>query len=377
LRIFQNTSAGRRYGRSLMKLISIETTFARKLAAFHSNAYDAPHTLAPVLAGEEYAFYTHGDSAEVQRAWARENGLSSRATLETILLAQIEAHKAEVFYNLDLDNFDGRFARRLPSSVRAKIGWHAAPIASVRARIGLDTASVMDTDWNGFLMVNNFPSILEAFRSRGLRAAYFAPAHDPVLDTYAQNDQRDIDVLFVGGYSQYHTKRVAVLDAVAGLDGKHNVVFALDRSRLNRIAETPLGVLGPLRRYRRPKSIRALAKNSVFGRAYYDFLARTKIVLNAAIDMAGSDRGNMRCWEALGARTLLLSDEGNYPTGMVDGETIRTYRSPEHAIELIEESLRNCEARQSVASAGYDMIRTRYSKAAQWASFQRLVAEHF
>ena len=152
LRLFQNISAGRRYGRTLKKLISMETTFARKLAAFHSNAYDAAHTLGPVLAGEEYAFYTQGDNAEVQRAWARENGLPGRATLDDILLAQIEAHKADVFYNLDLDNFDDRFARRLPGSVRARIGWHAAPATR--------------TDWTGYLMVNNFPSILEVFRSQ-------------------------------------------------------------------------------------------------------------------------------------------------------------------------------------------------------------------
>ena len=184
-------------------------------------------------------------------------------------------------------------------------------------------------------------------------------------------------MLFVGGYSQYHSKRVAVLEAVAALDGKYKVVFALARSRLNRIAETPLGLLGPLRQYCRPERIRAVAQEPVFGRAYYDLLARSKIVLNGAIDMAGNDRGNMRCWEALGARTLLLSDEGNYPAGMVDGETIRTYRSPRHAIELIGDSLGNFEGCRCVAAAGHDMIRTRYSKAAQWASFQRLVAEHF
>jgi hypothetical protein len=85
----------------------------------------------------------------------------------------------------------------------------------------------------------------------------------------------------------------------------------------------------------------------------------------------------MRCWEALGARTLLLSDAGHYPAGMVDGETIRTYRSPRHAIELIADSLGNVEGCRGVAAAGHDMIRTRYSKAAQWASFQRLVVEHF
>ena len=120
-----------------------------------------------------------------------------------------------------------------------------------------------------------------------------------------------------------------------------------------------------------------MAQEPVFGRAYYDLLARSKIVLNGAGDIGGNDRGNLRCWEALGARTLLLSDEGTYPAGMVDGETIRIYRSPKHAIELIEDSLGNFEGRRRVATAGHNMIRTRYSKAAQWASFQRLVAEHF
>jgi hypothetical protein len=363
LRVFQNSAAGRIYGRRLKKLMSLETTFARKLAVFHSEAYDAVHTLAPVLAGDEHAFYTHGDNADLQCAWARENGLPPRTSLEDILLAQIEAHRAEVFYNFHLDKYDSRFAKRLPGSVRARIGWHAAPPTG--------------TDWTGYIIINNFPSILAVLSARGLRTAYFAPAHDPALDAYAQNDLRDIDVLFVGGYSQYHTKRVAVLEAVAALAGKHNVVFALSRSRLNRIAETPLGVIGPLRQYRRSGRIRAVAQDPVFGRAYYDLLGRTKIVLNGAIDMAGNDRGNMRCWEALGGRTLLLSDAGNYPPGMVDGKTIRTYRSAMHAIELIEESLADCEARHRIANCGYDIIRTRYSKAAQWDRFQRLVAEHF
>ena len=35
----------------------------------------------------------------------------------------------------------------------------------------------------------------------------------------------------------------------------------------------------------------------------------------------------MRCFEALGARSLLLSDQGNYPDGMNNGRTITTYSS--------------------------------------------------
>jgi hypothetical protein len=363
LRAFQNTTAGRLYGRVLQKLMQTETTFAGKLAVFHRTAYDGVHTLAPVLSGDKNVFYTHGDNEQLQRAWARENGLPKRTSLQDVLLAQIEAHRSEVFYNQDINNFDGRFADRLPSSVRGRIGWIAAPTRR--------------TDWTGYLVVNNFPSILARFGAQGLRTAYFTPAHDPTLDAYANSEQRDIDVLFVGVYSQHHTKRAAVLEAVAALGSKRKVVLALSRSRLNRVAESTLGRLGPLRQYRRPPAIRAAATDPVFGRAYYDLLSRAKIVLNGAIDMAGNDRGNMRCWEALGARTLLLSDEGDYPAGMADGQTMRTYRSAAHAIDVIEESLRNPEGRQRIASSGYDMIRARYSKVAQWDSFKRIVAQYF
>ena len=99
-----------------------------------------------------------------------------------------------------------------------------------------------------------------------------------------------------------------------------------------------------------------------------------KIVLNGAIDMAGADRGNMRCFEALGAGALLLSDEGNYPEGMRNGETIVTYRSPEHAIEQIKTFLAAEDDRLPIAQSGREMVMTRYSKEIQWQRFEALVA---
>ena len=81
----------------------------------------------------------------------------------------------------------------------------------------------------------------------------------------------------------------------------------------------------PWARHRRPLAIRAITQEPIFGRDYYEALSTAKIVPNGAIDMAGADRGNMRCFEALGAGSLLLSDQGNDRDGMRDGETIVTY----------------------------------------------------
>lgn len=364
MRLFQNSSAGRGYGRFLERALSREPTFAAKIAAFHREGYDASHTLAPVIAQEESAFYTHGDNRSLQRTWAIEHGMPANSSLLDILLAQIEAHRTEVFYNLDFAaSFGSDLIRRLPGSVKARIGWHAAPPTGA--------------DMTGYLMVCNFPSILESFRAKGLRTAYFAPAHDTKLDAYSANEDRDIDVLFVGGYSQHHSARAAILKQVSRLSPRLRIKFALSRSRLTKLAESPLGVIGPLRRYRRPESVRAIASAPVFGSDYYALLGRTRIVINGAINMSGRDRGNMRCWEALGARTLLLSDEGNYPAGMVDGETMAAYRDAKDAVGRIEEYLADESLRHRIANNGYEMVRSRYSKASQWTDFCRIVAEQF
>ena len=59
---------------------------------------------------------------------------------------------------------------------------------------------------------------------------------------------------------------------------------------------------------------------------------KLEIFLNGAVDMAGQDRGNMRCFEAMGCGSLLLSDEGNYPASMVAGDNLVTYSAPNIAL---------------------------------------------
>ena len=183
-----------------------------------------------------------------------------------------------------------------------------------------------------------------------------------------------MDVLFVGGYSRHHKQRAAVLEAVAKMAGEYNIVFHLDRSRLCRLAESPLGRLLPLAKHRRPPAIRAVTSEPVFGLDYYEVLSSAKIVLNGSIDMPSADRGNMRCFEASGSRALLLTDEGNYPEGFRNGHTMVTYGSPEHAVLQIKTLLGDPERLSGIAGAGHEMMSTRYSKDVQWQCFEALVA---
>jgi hypothetical protein len=335
-------------------------TFKQQLQVFFDDRYGVSHILLPVARADPDAFFTNWDDEFLQRAWAREAGLPKRPSLEDILLAQIEEHRTEVFYNLDPVRLSNEFIERLPGCVKKTIAWRAAPSS--------------DVDFSKHnLVVCNFPGILAEMARRGYRTAYFAPSHDPVMDRFAENNNRPIDVLFVGGYSRHHVRRAEILNAIAGLADQFRIVFHLDQSRLSRLAESPLGVLPPLAQYRRPRAVRSLSSPPIFGLDLYGALSRAKIVLNGAVDMAGNERGNMRCFEAMGCGALLLSDAGKYPDGMVPGSTLITYASAADAIAQARRLLADDGRRTGIARDGYKMVSTRYSKEVQWLRFQELL----
>jgi len=359
--LFQNSRYYPSLRPKVRELTASFPTFAAKMDAFIRFREAGCHTLLPVDQQAEWAFFTNGDDDEIQRVWAREHGLSPRASLADILRAQIEEHRADVFYNVDVTGWPGDFVKSLPGCVKCSIGWHALPFHSV--------------SFSGYdLIVCNFPSTLAGLKGEGYRTDYFTPAFDQEFASFACRQDRPIDVVFVGGYSRRHKRRAAVLEAIAGMADQYNIVLHLDRSRLCRLAESPLGWFLPLAEHRRPASVRAAATDPIFGRDYYAVLSSAKIVLNGSIDMPSADRGNMRCFEALGSGSLLLSDEGNYPEGMDDGVTMVTYSSPEQAVEKIRMLLESAEPRSTIARAGYEMLSTRYSKEVQWKRFEALVA---
>ena len=252
--------------------------------------------------------------------------------------------------------------RRLPGCVKAKVAWRAAPSPGV--------------DWAAYdRIVCNFPSILADFARAGWKTGYLAPAHDPAMDAYASNRDRPIDVLFVGGYSRHHQRRAEILESVAGLAPGVEVRYCLDRSRMTRLAESALGPLLSLSRHRRPDAIRAVSGDPVFGRELYALISQSKIVLNAAIDMAGTDRGNMRCFEAMGCGALMVSDRGTYPEGMVDGTSMCLYDDADAAPRLVASLLEQPGLVATVAARGHEVVRDRYGKAQQWQTFLRLVSE--
>lgn len=362
MRVLQNVGIYPSYSARLAQLVPVGASYQAIVDEFRRDGFESCHVLKGALEADPNFFLALGNHAPAQSAWARENGLPRDADPTDILLAQLEHHRAEVFYNLDPVRFDDRMLSRLPSCVKRTIAWSAAP-----------------TPHNRFqrydLVINNFPGILARYVDMGCRTGYFFPSIAPGMADASPTADRPIDVLFVGGYSRHHMRRNGILEAVGRMAPQVKVAYHLDMGRLNRIAELPLmGLVPSLAVHRRPAAIRAVAGPPLFGRDMLGAFARSKIVLNAAVDMAGIERGNIRCFESLGAGALLLSDSGTYPDGMVPGETLCTYDDAEGAVEQIRRLLDDAGTRIRIASAGQQMLSQRYSKEAQWAAFQVLVA---
>jgi hypothetical protein len=354
MRVFQNNGLSRGF-RAHRTRVQYQN-FAAGRAQFLNSRFAASHILLPVLSESPDVFYTNGDDERLQALWAREHGLKVDS-LEQILLAQIEHHCSDVFYNLDPMRYGSAFVRKLPGSVKKTICWRAAPSGNV--------------DLTGYdLVVCNFPSILEDWRRKGCDVAYFSPAHDPAMDAYAGSRRDDVDLIFIGGFSRHHVNRSAALKAAASVRNIR-ARFYLEDSRLTRLANALPFVPG-LNSYRHPAEIRVISSGPLYGRDLYAALAGARIVFNGSVDMAGEDRGNMRCFEAVGCGAVLLTDSGRYPEGFVDGETMVTYSSVGQIPAMIERLVADVSRANSIAQAGCAMVRDRYSKEQQWAKFQEL-----
>lgn len=358
MKIFQCTTLYSGYLLRLEKLAASTRTFAERQDVFLQDRHGAGHFLKPVLEREACAFQANANDLTHQRMWASEKGLPSGANPKTILLAQIEDHNTEVFYCMDPVAYSSDFVRQLPGCVRRTIGWRAAPTK------GADLTAYD-------LIVSNFPDLLAGYAREGCRVEHFFPAHDPVMDSFAANEDRPLDILFAGSFTRNHQRRTAVLEAIADLRKEYRVSMLLDVSRATRwLSALPI----PFVPMRLPRSVYAVRQAPVYGLDLYRSFGEAKIVINGSIDVTRSMRGNMRCFESMGCGSVMVTDEGRYPDGMVAGVNMSTYTCAADAVSHVRRLLSEPSKMTSYRRSAHEMISTMYSKENQMQRFTVLVS---
>ena len=96
-------------------------------------------------------------------------------------------------------------------------------------------------------------------------------------------------------------------------------------------------------------------QDEVWGADMYQVLRRSRITLNSHIDMAGSEAGNMRLFEATGVGTFLLSDfKDNLDTLFAPDREVAVWRSIDDCLAGIGRYLGDEAACTAIARAGHE-----------------------
>ena len=359
MRIFQASSLPPDYLVSLSGRPGKQESFAARSRRIVEDGYGSAHLLLPVVRGEATAFFANGNDHFGQNLWAKENGLPVGTSEQSILLAQIEAHRTEVFYSLDPLRYGSGFVKRLPGCVRKSLCWRAAPSP------GADFAAYD-------LVLGNFPGISRRWSQQGCRTEYFSPAWDMEKEQIHESASRAIDVAFVGSYSRHHRRRNCVLEAIAEKQADWNIVYCLASSRSWRLASTVMRSFSMFTKDGQSENLRRLIRPPIYGQALYGLLRSAKIVFNAHGEIAGNERGNMRCFEAVGCGALLVSDRGEYPEGFIAGMNYIDYGSTDEAKEKIKNLLENKDQMDAIVGGGASLMLEKYNKSTQWATFRKL-----
>lgn len=242
-----------------------------------------------------------------------------------ILLAQIEQANPDVVLNQIPEVVTPDIIRRLKRPGRILIAQHG-------------NQPPHDFDASPYTFgVSLIPAVVDFFRQRGLAAENCHLAFDSsVLERLSPAPPKTIDVSFVGGLASNHSRRIALLEAIA--------------------RELPVELyLSSFKGIPNKSPLHDRVRGEVWGRDMYDVLRRSKITLNSHIDAANGMAGNMRLYEATGVGTFLLTDNSpNLPTLFQPGVHVGAYDSAEDCIAKIKYFLANDTQREVIAKAGQE-----------------------
>lgn len=261
------------------------------------------------------------------RPLARKVGLSPRldAQAETILLAQIEDFRPDLVLNQDIFYVDTGLMRRIK----------AIGNPTLIGQVGI--APSRGEDWTVYdLMISQLPTTVKSLRALGVPAEVCHLAFEPaILDVLPAKPATDIEVSFVGTVSVDHQQRIALLEAVAR---RYDLKLWGNRPQA-------LPASSPLHR---------CYQGEVWGADMYHVLRRSRITLNSHIDMAGSEAGNMRLFEATGVGAFLLTDfKDNLDTLFAPDREVAVWRSIDDCLAGIGRYLGDEATRTAIARAGH------------------------
>ncbi|MGQ9663030.1 MAG: glycosyltransferase family protein [Kiritimatiellia bacterium] len=312
--------------------------------------------------GIETDFVVRNDE-RLQKKWAREAGFNSYPVGEwerAIVFEQVRRFRPDFLWLSYGSEYGGAFIRSLLPYVGKAGLWMGSPFQRE-----------VDVDGFSVLLTEN-PATLRSQQHRFEKVIVTTPGFDPEILRSLGTVSKEYEITFVGQVSPRHRWRAELLAfllehgvavRVRGfvsrglLPGPREVAASFFR-RLVR-AEAGLAVRNFVearwsKSYNRHvQTIRKSLLPPLFGVEMYRELARSRIVFNCHIDVAGRHAGNMRLFEATGVGACLLTEAADNLDDLfaVDREVL-VYRTKEELLERIHATLAEPGAAERIARAG-------------------------
>jgi spore maturation protein CgeB len=297
----------------------------------------------------------------LQQKWATEHGLrivAGRTTKHELALEQLREFGPDLVFVGSMFDYYGAFFKAVSEITKNIFTWISCPIPT-----GLDFSHIR-------CVLSSIPEYVQNFRKCGVNSELLRAAFDPDVLPELGETRRDLPVSFAGALTRgSHESRLATLEYLIR-EGVPVQIWGTYSYSGKWAAFKSLFSGSKVRRHVQP---------ALWGLEMYRTLARSRITLNAHIDVAKKNQmaGNMRLYEATGCGSLLITDDapGLQALFQPDVELV-TYRSNRELATKTRRYLEEPERAAQIAQAGQHACLERHSYSHRIREFEQIIQQH-
>lgn len=337
-----------------------EASFEKQIQTFIEDGFSGNHMFAAYLPKFGYeSTLIVSNCFQAQRKWCEEKGLSSdiwnNPHWEQIIAhIQVEYLRPNVLYLSHPLDLDSRFVSQLTFTPDIVCGWRAAPIPE-------------QTDWSRFdLILSHLSCCRELALSHGAQSTeHFFPGFPLHLLDQISDVQTQFDIVFSGHWTPLHSERNRFLSHIAKKSQLANNHWSIAYFLASHEPE------------KMPLELKRINYGARWGLEMYRTLRAGKIILNAEINMARGEAGNMRLFEITGCGGFCLTEyQPNIENYFKPGFEIETFRDEEELIDKITYYLTNDDKRLKIAQRGQRRCHREYNMVRRTHAFSEILLRY-
>ena len=326
------------------------------------DGYAAAYILEPALNGKsDEVFYTLWNYERLQFQWAKEHGIES-TDLSVIKKAQMDWFKPDVFYNLS-PSYDNNFVDnfKLDPNITT-VCWYSI--------IGEKPAFFHNYD----ITLSLHQPFVEQWRKTNIAAFEFQPSMFNFQDEIDSVEKTTDFMSYGQTASNYFKGRNDFFEKLLAYSTDFEIAVHLQIHKQNKsLINFPGFRKLTLVNVFPTKNIKKFAKNPLYGIDLYKEIAKSKYTINTYGDFNSDFKSNMRLFESISCGSILVSEEGNYPEGFIDGKNYISYKNAEDLFTKLPSLVKNYSQISKEMEPYITELKEKYSKTNQWLQFQEIV----